>query len=114
MPFVVSIGYNMDNVDLKENPALVYHRIIEAFKYAYARRTLLADPDIEKSVKSLISDMVSEKTARKIMKAISDTTTYAPQHYGGKYDLPVKTGTTHLVVVAQNGDAVTVMDTVNG
>eukprot|EP00794_Sanderia_malayensis_P013924 gene13924-15375_t len=107
-------GYSMDNADLQENPALVYHRIIEAFKYAYARRTLLADPDVEKGVKSLINDMVSENTARKIMKAISDTTTYGPKHYGGKYDLPVKTGTTHLVVVAQNGDAVTVMDTVNG
>ena len=104
----------MDAADLKENPGLVSHRIIEAFKYAYARRTLLADPDIEKSVKGVVRDMVSEKTARKIIKAISDERTYPPKHYGGKYELPVKTGTTHLVVVAQNGDAVTVMDTVNG
>lgn len=107
-------GYDMEAADLKEEPALVYHRIIEAFKYAYARRTLLADPDIEKGVRKVVSDMVSEKTAKKIMKAISDKKTYSTKHYGGKYDLPVKTGTTHLVVVAQNGDAVTVMDTVNG
>ena len=104
----------MDAADLKETPALVYHRIIEAFKYAYARRTLLADPDIEKSVKEVVDEMVNEKTGIKIMKSISDLRTFLPQHYGGKYDLPVKTGTTHLVVVGQNGDAVTVMDTVNG
>lgn len=104
----------MDAADLKETPALVYHRIIEAFKYAYARRTLLADPEIEKSVKSVVKDMISENVAKKIMKSISDLKTFPPHHYGGKYDLPVKTGTTHLVVIAQNGDAVTVMDTVNG
>ena len=104
----------MDAADLKETPALVYHRIIEAFKFAYARRTLLADPDIEKSVKAVVAEMVSEANAKKIMKSISDLKTFPPQHYGGKYDLPVKTGTTHLVVVGQNGDAVTVMDTVNG
>ena len=104
----------MDAADLKETPALVYHRIIEAFKYAYAKRTLLADPDIEKSVRKVVKEMISEKTAKKIMKSISDIKTFPPEHYGGKYDLQVKTGTTHLVVVAQNGDAVTVMDTVNG
>ena len=104
----------MDAADLKETPALVYHRIIEAFKYAYAKRTLLADPLVEKNVKAVIREMVSEKVGEKIMKSISDLKTFPPHHYGGKYDLPVKTGTTHLVVIAQNGDAVTVMDTVNG
>jgi len=91
LAFILNIlkGYDMDAADLKETPALVYHRIIEAFKYAYARRTLLADPDIEKSVKEVVDEMVNEKTGIKIMKSISDLRTFLPQHYGGKYDLPV-------------------------
>ena len=107
-------GYKMCPSDLKKNKALVYHRIIEAFKFAYARRTLLADASVEYSVEDIVEEMMNEKTAKELRKNISDTQTFPPEYYGGKYEVPVTTGTTHLVVVGPAGDAATVMDTVNG
>ena len=46
---------------------------------------------------------------------IFDNMTFSADHYkGDNFDVPEKTGTTHLVVVAENGDTVSVTSTVNG
>jgi len=59
--------------------------------------------------------MLDEKFADKLRSKISDKKTFSPFYYdGGDYDVPVKNGTTHLVVVAENGDTVSVTSTVNG
>lgn len=47
--FILNIldGYkfNAKSIDGINNTVLTYHRMIEAYKYAYAKRTELGDPD---------------------------------------------------------------------
>ena len=104
----------MTDEDFVRDPALIYHRYLEAFKFAYARRTELADPDHEKGIDKLVKDITRESYGEKTRKKISDKKTHAPSYYGAKHSNKVTTGTTHLVVVGENGDAVSVMSTVNG
>jgi len=107
-------GYNMTGKDLKNDPALVYHRFVEAFNFAYAKRTLLADPDHEPGIQKIVNQLMNETIAEKTRKKITDKQTHNPSYYGGKYSLPITTGTTHLVVVGPDGDAAAVTSTVNG
>ena len=43
------IGYNMSKDDIKDDESILSltHRIIEAFKFAFAWRPFLGDPDFE-------------------------------------------------------------------
>jgi len=47
---LLTAGFKLKQNDLDENPVRTYHRIIEAFKFAYKYRSMLADPDYEKEV----------------------------------------------------------------
>ena len=52
--FIINIldGYKFTNrsIDNEESTILTYHRIIEAFKYAFAARTKLGDPEFVKNI----------------------------------------------------------------
>lgn len=104
----------MTDADFVKDPALIYHRYVEAFNFAYARRTELADPDIEKGIDELVKDLTSDKLGEKTRKKITDKKTHKPSYYKAKHSNKLTTGTTHMVVIAENGDAVSVMSTVNG
>jgi len=39
------VGYNFKPSDMPDQKTLSYHRIIEAFKFAYAKRSELGDED---------------------------------------------------------------------
>ncbi|KAL9980030.1 hypothetical protein ACROYT_G008566 [Oculina patagonica] len=107
-------GFKLRQKDLDENPVRTYHRIIEAFKFAYKYRSMLADPDYEKDVNKTVKEMMSTKLADNIRHLITDTRTHVQDYYGSRYHVPIKTGTTHLAVLAANGDAVSLTSTVNG
>ncbi|CAH1233928.1 GGT1 [Branchiostoma lanceolatum] len=107
-------GYGLDasSVDGDDNQVLTYHRIVEAFKFAYAKRTELGDPNFV-DVEELVTNMTSRAYADSLRLKINDSTTHTYMYYGPSYASPPDGGTSHLSVLAPNGDAVAVTSTVN-
>lgn len=108
-------GYNFTRNSLSDfdSSILTYHRIIETFKFAYARRTELADPSFV-NMTGLVNDLLSKDYANIIRMKIDDNTTYNnASHYGGVFFNKEDHGTAHISVLAPNGDAVSVTSTIN-
>lgn len=116
--FILKIldGYNFtrNNINDLENTVLTYHRVAEAFKYAYAKRTELGDPDYV-NITQLIENLQSPKFAEETRLRINDTNTSSDsKHYGAVfYNQMNDNGTAHISVLADNGDAVSVTSTLN-
>ncbi|XP_064424137.1 glutathione hydrolase 1 proenzyme-like isoform X2 [Latimeria chalumnae] len=106
-------SYNFTSKSVQgKDKALTYHRILEAFKFAYAERSKLGDPEFI-NIDEQIHNMTSEAFARDLYKKIKDNTTLPIEDYGSKFYIPDNTGTTHLSVVAEDGSAVSATSTIN-
>ncbi|KAF2884624.1 hypothetical protein ILUMI_21545 [Ignelater luminosus] len=108
-------GYNFtkDSIDGADNTILTYHRIIEAFKYAYAKRTELGDSKYV-NITQLLQNLTSAAYANQIRSQIKDNSTSTdPLDYGAVFYNQPDHGTAHISVLADNGDAVSVTSTVN-
>jgi gamma-glutamyltranspeptidase/glutathione hydrolase/leukotriene-C4 hydrolase len=104
----------LKDYELKHNDALSYHRIIEAYKLAYARRSELADPDYVESAKELIKNLTNIDYANEIRKKIDDERTHNNvEYYGGHFVSNEDHGTAHISILAPNGDAISVTGTIN-
>ncbi|XP_060521433.1 glutathione hydrolase 1 proenzyme-like isoform X2 [Cylas formicarius] len=108
-------GYNLTRSSTNglNETVLTYHRIIEAFKYAYAKRTELGDTDFV-DLKELLSNLTSKRYAENVRQKIVDNTTFHdPKHYGAVFYDKGDHGTAHISVIDQNGDAISVTSSVN-
>ncbi|XP_046680502.1 scoloptoxin SSD14-like isoform X2 [Homalodisca vitripennis] len=117
LAFILNIldGFNMTqhSMDTLANMTVTTHRMVEAFKYAYARRTEIGDPDfvnITQYLKNLMSDEYANDIRAKIL---DNETSEQPEHYGAVYYNQEDSGTAHISILAPNGDAVSVTSTVN-
>lgn len=91
---------------------LLTHRTIEALKHAFAVRMNLADPDFV-NVKDVLNDMLSTEFAKKLQKTINDNMTFSPPHYGGRWNQIHDHGTSHVSIVDNDRNAVSMTSTIN-
>ena len=71
----------MDESDYVEDPSLIYHRFVEAFKFAYARRTELADPDQVEGIDDIVAQLTNETFAEQTRQKIDNDHTFNSKHY---------------------------------
>lgn len=108
-------GYIMGPQDDEtiSNQVITLHRIIEAFKYSYAKRSLLGDP-MYVNITQVVHELLSKKYAEAERQKIDDYKTVEDiSFYGSTFFQPEDFGTTHVCVVASNGDAVSATSSIN-
>ncbi|KAJ8731250.1 hypothetical protein PYW07_004414 [Mythimna separata] len=106
-------NFNASSINSTEDKILTYHRIIEAFKYAYATRTKLGDMDFL-DLSELIRNVTTPEYGNEVRLRINDTvTSNDTSTYGADtYNQP-DAGTAHISIIAGNGDAVSVTSSIN-
>lgn len=110
LSFIINIISGYKYLDYS---ALSFHRIIEAFKYGYAKRTELGDPAFLE-IDDLLANLTSSDYANGIRELIDDLQTFNDtKHYGANYSMPEDHGTAHVSIIAPNGDAVAITGTIN-
>ncbi|PFX23910.1 glutathione hydrolase 1 proenzyme-like [Stylophora pistillata] len=108
-------GYNMKSsaVQDKKSTVLTYHRIIESFKFSYAWRSRLGDPQFDSNIWRRALQMLDPNTGNRIRTKIWDNKTHRDVRYYADSFSNADYGTTHVSVLAPNGDAVSVTSTIN-
>ncbi|KAJ2949214.1 hypothetical protein O0L34_g6160 [Tuta absoluta] len=108
-------GYNFTSIsnNSTEDKILTYHRIVEAFKFAYGTRTKLGDMAFL-NLTELIKNATDPLVGAQIRQRINDSaTSNDTSFYGATEYNPSDSGTAHISIIAGNGDAVSVTSSIN-
>ncbi|GFO36668.1 gamma-glutamyltranspeptidase 1 [Plakobranchus ocellatus] len=110
----VLAGYQMKPSDVatKEDEILTLHRIVEAFKFAFGKRTELGDEDFV-DISQVVMNMTSVAFGEATRRLISDSHTESTLFYNPSAAILDDSGTSHLSVIDGQGSVVSVTSTIN-
>lgn len=98
------------------NPNDYNHKLVEAFKFAYGKRTLLGDPFYQEegtqNIDEVIQNLISYDYAASFADKITDQT-HDLDYYEPEFQLVEDDGTSHMNVVDEHGMAVSITSTIN-
>ncbi|XP_032802916.2 glutathione hydrolase 1 proenzyme-like [Petromyzon marinus] len=104
--------FSADSVSTAKEKALTYHRIVEAFKFAFAKRSELADRRFA-DVRDLVRNLTSEDYAQALRWKISGDSTHPARFYESMFSHAEDAGASHVSVVAGDGSAVSATSSIN-
>ncbi|CAE6517831.1 unnamed protein product [Rhizoctonia solani] len=106
-------GPNVDDqVAMKKEGGLWWHRVTEALKFGSAARTRLGDPAFGNNQK-LMAEIATKEFGSNVSARITDDTTHTPEYYNPIYDVKIDHGTTHTSAADAEGFAVALTSSVN-
>ncbi|GFO36688.1 gamma-glutamyltranspeptidase 1 [Plakobranchus ocellatus] len=113
LSYILSIlaGYNMQPSDVatKEREIITYHRIIEAFKFAFAKRTEMGD-EFFVDISQMVINMTSMEYGEMMRGLIDDSKTQPTSYYNAVTD---NAGNSHLSVIDGQGSVVSITSAIN-
>ncbi|CAE6452411.1 unnamed protein product [Rhizoctonia solani] len=101
-----------DQVAMKKEGGLWWHRVTEALKFGSAARTRLGDPDFGNNHK-LMAEIPTKEFGNNVSARITDDTTHTPEYYNPIYDVQIDHGTTHTSAADAEGFAIALTSSVN-
>eukprot|EP00794_Sanderia_malayensis_P013926 gene13926-15377_t len=109
---------NLGKDDLKttEKAIETYHRIVEAFKISHVYRSYIGDPDFVRNkvqFTKMREKVLDENVAKAEGKKINENQTQPLSFYTDMTKAVEEDGTTHVSLLAENGDAVATTSTIN-
>ncbi|KAG5682722.1 hypothetical protein PVAND_012056 [Polypedilum vanderplanki] len=92
---------------------LMHHRIIETFKHVFAMRSEMSDSDFM-DTENIINYLLSNDFAYNVIKSINDSFVKPYlQDYNLSTIVPQNHGTSHISIVAENNDLISVTSSIN-
>nr|CAH7746494.1 unnamed protein product [Callosobruchus chinensis] len=90
-----------------------FQKLVESFKFAYGARTRLGDRDTPE-MNQLLEMLLSKDYAKDIRTLITDCSTFnSMSYYGANLSFEEDKGTSNIVILAPNGDAIVVTSGIN-
>uniref|UniRef100_A0A915Q1H9 Uncharacterized protein n=1 Tax=Setaria digitata TaxID=48799 RepID=A0A915Q1H9_9BILA len=104
--------YSGKNKFDKDDP-LIYHRLIEAEKFAYAQRTKLGDAAFVPEARRLAEKLVDSSYLKQIKSLIKDEAQPLDIYASDRLEQPADHGTSHVSTIDRDNNAVSCTSTIN-